>query len=166
MWFTNNTLEVKRVGSTLIAGFHKAKPPLIWSFDLERNHSFTLALQGEEGDWELGVTSPKGDFYSVTRFLSREDADEAFARVQKALMTEKRSTSWLVAKIAAAIAGFLVLMCVLLAVAFAVLQSRVIQSMSAVHAVSPAPMVEAPAHNPEAEPGVPVPADEFLKAPH
>lgn len=81
----NKKTEAKCNGMMLTAGFHGANPPLIWRFDLERNHSFTLALQGEEGDWELGVTSPKGDFYSVVHFLAREDAEEAFAKIEKIL---------------------------------------------------------------------------------
>jgi len=85
-------VEAKLVGSTLVAAFHQSTPSLIWKFDLERNHSFTLALQGEEGDLELGVTSSKGEFYPVARFASREDADQAFTAVQKALMT--RQYNW------------------------------------------------------------------------
>jgi len=84
--------EAKCNGAMLTVGFHAANPPLIWRFDLERNHSFTLALQGEDGDWELGVTSPKGDFYPVVHFIAREDAEEAFAKVEKVL--GKRSTVW------------------------------------------------------------------------
>lgn len=90
---TKKNVEAKRMGSTLVVAFHRANPPLIWRFDLERNHSFTLALQGEEGDWELGVTSPKGEFYTITRFLAREDAEEAFRITQKTLM--KKRCRWL-----------------------------------------------------------------------
>ena len=79
----NKKTEAKCNGSMLTVGFHAANPPLIWRFDLERNHSFTLALQGEDGDWELGVTSPKGDFYPVVHFAAREDAEEAFAGSKK-----------------------------------------------------------------------------------
>lgn len=74
-------LDVRRVGASLVATFAKANPPLIWRFDLERNHSFTLALQGDDNEWELGVTSPKGEFTPVARFPLREDGEEALARV-------------------------------------------------------------------------------------
>ncbi len=77
-------------GNSLFATFPNASPPLAWVFDLEKNHSFTVALQGEEGDWELGVTSPRGEFYSVARFLSRDDAQDAFQSVQCALLRKGR----------------------------------------------------------------------------
>ena len=84
-------VEAKRSGNTLIAAFHRANPPLVWRFDLERNHSFTLALQGDEGEWELGLTSPKGDFHPVARFALRDDAEDAFIKVEKILA---QSSSW------------------------------------------------------------------------
>src|ERR1700733_1220974 len=90
---TKKAVQAKLVGNTLVAVFRTSNPNLIWKFDLERNHSFTLALQGEEGDLELGVTSSKGEFYPIARFASQEDAEEAFTAVQKILMKGKRS--WL-----------------------------------------------------------------------
>jgi len=95
--YQKKSVEAKLVGNTLVAAFHASNPGLIWRFDLERNHSFTLALQGEEGDLELGVTSPKGEFYPVARFTSREEAEIAFSAVQKVLMTKRwqRPKGWL-----------------------------------------------------------------------
>jgi hypothetical protein len=93
----NKLTEAKCTGSMLTVGFHSANPPLIWRFDLERNHSFTLALQGEDGGWEFGVTTPKGDFYPVVHFAAREDAEDAFTKVERALLTN-RSTGSIVAK--------------------------------------------------------------------
>jgi hypothetical protein len=88
------SVDAKIIGPTptLVASFHNSQPPLIWKFDLERNHSFTLSLQGDE-EPELGVTSPKGEFYSVARFATSEDAELAFSVVQKALM--KRKVHWI-----------------------------------------------------------------------
>lgn len=96
MFFNQSkTVQAKLVGSTLVAAFHTSNPNLIWKYDLERNHSFTLTLQGEDGDFELGVTSPKGEFYAVARFATREDAEEALAAVQKVLMKRNStSTGW------------------------------------------------------------------------
>jgi len=92
-------VEVRRIGQTLVATFRNSNPPLIWKFDLARHHSFTLALQGDEGDLELGITSPKGEFYSIARFAVREDADLAFTAVQKVLMKKggrfKKLLAWL-----------------------------------------------------------------------
>jgi hypothetical protein len=84
--FPFGKVKARKIGTSLIVAYPEAMPPLVWKFDLEKNHSFTLALQGEEGDWELGVASPKGDFYQVARFLAREDAEKAFARTQNTLM--------------------------------------------------------------------------------
>src|ERR1700733_6265128 len=86
---TKKAVQAKLVGNTLVAVFRTSNPNLIWKFDLERNHSFTLALQGEEGDLELGVTSSKGEFYPIARFASQEDAEEAFTAVQKILMRRR-----------------------------------------------------------------------------
>ena len=87
------TTEAKLKGSLLTVGFYSAKSPLIWRFDLERNHSFTFSLQGDEGDWELGVTSLKGDFSSVAHFDEREDAEDALAVVEKTLSSKWGGTA-------------------------------------------------------------------------
>jgi hypothetical protein len=83
------SVETSLVGATLVAAFHDSRPPLVWRFDLERNHSFVLALEGDEGDCELGVTSQKGEFYPIARFAARADALEALVAVQKRLMKRK-----------------------------------------------------------------------------
>jgi hypothetical protein len=145
------TVEVKQIGNTLVAVFHTSDPSLIWKFDLERNHSFTLALQGEEGDLELGVTSPKGEFYPIARFGAQEDADEAFAAVQKILMKGKRGRLktffvWF--------GGFIALAIVVLAASH-YLGTRT-SRMESVTGISGASQM------PE---GVPLPADQVLKQP-
>jgi hypothetical protein len=84
--FGSTGTRIRRDGDTLTARLPRANPPLLWRFDLQHNHSFTLALRGADGDWELGITSLKGEFYPVARFASRADADEAFFRLQKRLM--------------------------------------------------------------------------------
>ncbi len=80
-----NVTEAKCDGTTLTAAFPTASPPLIWRFDLERNHSFTFSQRGGDGKWELGVTSPNGDFCSVAYFTSRAEADDALVKVGHAL---------------------------------------------------------------------------------
>ena len=85
-----NATEAKCDGTTLTAAFPTANPPLIWRFDLERNHSFTFSQRGGDGKWELGVTSPNGDFYAVAHFTSRAEADDALVTVGHAL-AHKRS---------------------------------------------------------------------------
>jgi hypothetical protein len=143
-------VEAKRVGSTLVAIFRASKPELIWKFDLERNHSFTLALQGDEGDLELGVTSPKGEFYPIARFAAREDADEAFLAVQKVLMKGKCSRAACLLKWA----GGLVLLLLIATFVAALMVGRglgVGQVWS-----SSAPVIQN---------GVPLPADQVLQPP-
>lgn len=96
MFASSKSIVAKLVGSNLVASFPNANPPLVWKFDLDRNHSFTVALQGEVGDWEIGVTSPKGEFYPVAHFPAKEDAEEALRKVQKVLMKKKHSKIWMV----------------------------------------------------------------------
>jgi hypothetical protein len=146
--------EAKCNGSMLTVGFHSANPPLIWRFDLERNHSFTLALQGEEGDWELGITTPKGDFYPVVHFVAREDAEEAFNKVEK-ILAKNRGVGPLIAKalmtvalVAVAIAAFVFL--------FGAFVNRAPSFTSSAITPSSGPAVIE---------GIPLSADDVLKAP-
>src|ERR1700722_5446352 len=88
-FLSKKSVDAKRVGASLVAAFHKANPPLVWRFDLERNHSFSLALQGREGDWQLGLNSPSNDVQVVARFASRPDAEQAFAETEKILAQGK-----------------------------------------------------------------------------
>ncbi len=92
--------EARLKGSMLTVGFYSAKSPLIWRFDLDRNHSFTLSLQGDEGDWELGVTTPKGDFISVAHFDEREDAEDALMKVEKTLASKWGGTAFVLKVVA------------------------------------------------------------------
>jgi hypothetical protein len=145
--------EAKCQGMMLIAGFHSANPPLIWRFDLERNHSFTLSLQGEEGEWELGITTPKGEFYPVVHFVAREDAEEAFEKVERAL-AQKRSKGSQIAK-----AVTLVIMAALTIVLGVGLSAHFLW-----HRAEPL-KATAIIPEPEIRNGIPLPADEVLKAP-
>jgi hypothetical protein len=161
--------QAKCTKDMLTVGFHTASPPLVWRFDLERNHSFTLSLQGEEGDWELGVTSPKGEFYPVVHFDAREDAEDALTVVEKAL-SRKRGSASLLTK-ALAFVGILAL----LILGSVVIYGSIIDHQLSASQFSPsatsldpsamAPSMAAPATSaPDAE-GVPLSADEVLKAP-
>ncbi len=159
-FFRKKPIETRLVGPNLVAAFHNANPPLVWKFDLDRNHSFTVALQGEDGDWELGITSPKGEFYPVAHFLVRENAEEALASVQKILMKKRCSKVWSVIRfllILIVVAGLLLVAGgYLMATGF----SRMGFLMPSLSAGSPpaAPSAMIPS-------GVPVPADQFLQAP-
>lgn len=147
--------EAKCDGMMLTAGFPAANPPLIWRFDLERNHSFTLSLQGEEGDWELGITTPKGDFYPVVHFAAREDAEEALAKVEKALTKKKRASS-LIVKAMMLVGGLAAIIALGVAVFGLFIEHKASEaSRPALSQISPA----------QAPFGVPVPADDVLKPP-
>lgn len=145
-------VRVKYAGPNLVAAFPAADPPLVWTFDLERNHSFTIALQGEEGDWELGLTSPKGEFYPVAHFRAREDADEALAKVQKVLMT-RRFSVWMA--LARFVGCFLLLAFLLLMAGYFLVSSHIKGAGLIPSAAPPVKM----------EDGVPMPADQVLRPP-
>lgn len=70
----------------LVVDFENSVPPMVWHCDLERVSSFTLLVRGSGDDWALGLVEHKGEFVSVARFDSREDAEDAFESVQKALV--------------------------------------------------------------------------------
>jgi hypothetical protein len=146
-------------GSMLTAQFNAANPPLIWRFDLERNHSFTLALQGESGDWDLGVTSPKGDFYSVVHFAAREDAEEALDAVGKALACRQRRCGVIGKTLLSVVLAALVITVSVVGYGFYV------KARPQSTAVSSAPGVVAPAPATAIQEGVPLSADDVLKPP-
>ncbi len=77
--------KAKIVDHTLVATFRASNPPVVWRMDLEKNHSFSLAIQKATGTWDLGIMSPKGEFAVVTRFDDRRAADEALATVESAM---------------------------------------------------------------------------------
>jgi hypothetical protein len=150
----NKKTEAKCNGDMLTVGFHGANPPLIWRFDLERNHSFTLSLQGEEGDWELGITTPKGDFYPVVHFIAHEDAEEAFIRVEK-ILAKRRGTASLVAKALAVVA----------ALALLIVGGVLVFGSYVSHRHSPTSSSAVTATPPAIKEGVPLSADDVLKPP-
>ncbi|MDE2028934.1 MAG: hypothetical protein KGI97_00045 [Alphaproteobacteria bacterium] len=145
--------KARLAGAMLTVGFHAAREPLIWRFDLERNHSFTLALQGEDGDWELGVTSPKGDFYPITHFAAREDAEEAFLAVEKAL-ARRKSFFGAIGK------AVLVLLVLALVVAAAVVGFGLY-----VGGPDSTPIAGVTSASPQLPEGVPLPANQVLQPP-
>ena len=153
-WLHKKSVTAKLVGPNLVASFPTANPPLIWRFDLERNHSFTLALQGENSDWEFGVTSPKGEFYSIAHFQSREAAEEAFAKTQKALMSKRATLLWTITKY---LIG-LVLFAFVLFVSFVLIMKLKLPHTSM--AMPSGLSLQQP------QQGIPQSADDILKAPY
>jgi len=153
----NKKTEAKCNGDMLTVGFHGANPPLIWRFDLERNHSFTLSLQGEEGDWELGITTPKGDFYPVVHFVAHEDAEEAFIKVEK-ILAKRKGTASLIAKALLAVAALALLVVggVLLFGFYVGHRTSPILSSTTVAPTTPPSQIKE---------GVPLSADDVLKPP-
>lgn len=150
------SVEAKRLDNSLVAAFHRATPPLIWRFDLERNHSFTLALQGDDGEWELGMTSPKGEFHPVAHFNSRDDAEEAFFRVEQVLAKTPLTTGDKILRVLAVVA---ILSFVAFIAFYGIRQKHTGQMIS----------YEAPLlghiDSPKIESGVPLTADEVLRPP-
>jgi hypothetical protein len=162
-------VDVRLVRSSLVASFAKATPPLVWNFDLKQTPSFTLALQGDDGDeWELGVMSLSGDFSPVARFPVREDAEEALAAVSAALANGR--FGWVVGTLR--ILGLIVL-------GLLIVQFGLSALVGLMHRGPQRPFVErdmmgappqpiAPSSLPLTSPppnGVPLPADEVLQPP-
>jgi hypothetical protein len=179
-FFHSKSITAKLVGHNLVASFATANPPLIWKFDLERNHSFTIALQGDAGDWELGITSPKGEFYPVAHFPMKEDAEEALAKVQKVLMKKKRSLFWGIVRwlVTLLLVGILVF-CAWSYLTFRMMSPMVSQGLSsglpaglpggrpAASFGGPPPLpMPAMQAAPAITPGVPLSADDVLQPPH
>jgi hypothetical protein len=152
-------VEVKRVGTSLVAAFHKAKPPLVWRFDLERNHSFSLALQGTEENWQLGLTTPTGEFQSVAHFVERADAEQAFTETEKILAQGKPTVASVILKII----GLLGLVFIAVLVFGFLVQNNYLPKLHSYSPIANTPVT--PPVKPEAKPGVPLPADEFLTPP-
>jgi hypothetical protein len=116
-------VRAKVVGHSLVASFRTSNPPTVWCLDLEKNHSFALAIQKRVEDWELGVMSPKGEFTVVARFDDRREVDRALASVEKAMFANPYATGakvWRISAMTAAILG--VILCG--AWVFAWMQSR------------------------------------------
>jgi len=146
-------VQAKLVGSTVVAAFRNSNPSIVWKFDLERNHSFTLALQGEEDDFELGVTSSKGEFYSVARFASREEAEEALLAIQKVLMKKKWS------RLRTVLTGAVGLFAIIVVYSF-------LNNLAGHTVLRKAPVnTSAPNQPAQIENGVPMPADQVLQPP-
>ncbi|MEJ0061720.1 MAG: hypothetical protein WDO70_00580 [Alphaproteobacteria bacterium] len=89
---SNAKVKAKIVGHTLVATFRVSNPPTIWRMDLDKNHSFAVAIQKHAADWELGIMAPKGEFTTVARFDDRLAVDEALAAVETAMFGNPNST--------------------------------------------------------------------------
>lgn len=160
-------LDVRRVQSSLVATFAKANPPLVWRFDLERNHSFTVALQGEGNEWELGITSPKGEFTPVATFPQREDAEEALVAISEELA--RGPFGWVMDFLKAAGIALLIMFVVLWAgsAAMRMFTPHLPPQIVATPVQPPTATMppKAPPPPPASENGVPLPADQVLKPP-
>ncbi|HUY68927.1 MAG TPA: hypothetical protein VMV79_06460 [Alphaproteobacteria bacterium] len=147
-------IKVRRVGSSLVASFASSRPPMVWTFDLKRHHSFAVVLEGEDGDCELGVTSPNGEFFSIARFAAREDGEAALGAVRKVLLRRPRRWLWLSGLFLTLVVG--AILAVLGAAAYVTL-----------HAFAPSASAARPAAAaPPPAFGVPLPANQVLKPPN
>lgn len=147
-----------RRGQILTVGFHNANPPLIWRLDLEQTHTFSMILQGAEGDWDLGMTSPRGEFTPVAHFSAREDAEDAFDEVEAALSAVQRGPLFRFFK------GVLYACILLIAVGEGIGLYKYLTELPAATKIA-APVVEQKAAPAAPEPGKPVSADDVLQAP-
>lgn len=157
--------KVKIVDQALVASFRDSNPPTVWRMDLEKNHSFAVAIQGREGDWELGIMSPRGEFTVVARFVTRGEVDVAFDGIQKALLSAGntlRRKLLRTAAVTAVIVGVIVL-------GVAVLQAMPASTPAQTMAASPSALNPSAMNQPAPPPaapiqsGIPLPADEVLR---
>jgi hypothetical protein len=144
---THKSVSAKMSGSTLVVSFQKSTPPLIWKFDLEKNHSFTVALQGEDNDLQLGVNSSRGEFTPIAHFSDRDSAEEAFMALQEILMKKQRGLG---TTVLAVLGGVFIIMIVVGAI------GKIVTSTQNKD-VSAGPQ--------QITPGVAVPADKVLQPP-
>ncbi len=154
----------RMIGQTLIATFRAASPPLIWQYDLEKNHSFSVTVQGEDGKWSLGVVAPQGEFVSVAKFNMRAEADEAFAAVERAMKRPRRLfrpwQGWV--RSALLIVLFLLLGLFAVKLIFGETSSNIVKPASNT-ATEPSLNVTKPTKS--GQTNVPLVADDFLKMP-
>lgn len=160
--------------SCLVAKFANSQPPMLWQFDLERNHSFTLTVRDRDEGAALGFLTPQGDFTAMATFPNREEAEEAMAAVQKALMRQRRRNSfdlwrWFWVGVTVLILVFCFSVLQGIAARKAALQTAVTSRVPAATAVAgtsgavPAPA--APEPKASMRNGVPLPADDLLTPP-
>ena len=169
---SGKSVEARRVGTSLVAAFHKANPPLIWRFDLARNHSFTLVLRKSGDQWILGLAPGENEFHPVACFASHAEAEEAFVTVEKILATSPYAWVRTTLKFFGFVAGgggvcaLLFLLCLW--------GLEVIRGLETTHTTNQAFIDGSPispsqppksAAAPVAKPGIPLPADEYLKPP-
>lgn len=72
----------------LVASFQTCSPAIVWHLDLDKTPNVTLTLRETDGEWELGYMPAQGDFVSVVRFDDREDAEEAYACLEKSFCVD------------------------------------------------------------------------------
>lgn len=77
----------------LLADFKTSNPPLLWQLDLEKLSNHTISLRETNGDWDLGLLLPQGDFTSVAHFDERSDAETAYDAVRRAIL-QGEPTQW------------------------------------------------------------------------
>lgn len=78
--------------SCLLVSFGASNPPLLWQYDLEKLSDHAMTLQEKNGEWDLGLSQPGGAFSPVAHFDERAPAEEAYARVSRALVCEAASS--------------------------------------------------------------------------
>ena len=78
----------------LVVSFQESEPPMLWHLDLEKTPNVTLSLREKEGEWDFGYKPADGDFVSVYCFDDRDDAQQAYASIEKVLLRGMPSFSF------------------------------------------------------------------------
>lgn len=82
--------KAKPIEHGVVAIFRESLPPSVWYLDTDKSHEFKLFMQAEEDGWALVMEVRKEGVSRVARFVEREDAERAMNVVQKALLKKGR----------------------------------------------------------------------------
>jgi hypothetical protein len=142
-------------GTCLTVNFRDSVTPVLWQLGLGGGQNAIITLRGKDDDWSIGLVEPKGEFTVVARFDNQEDAEAAFAEVQKTFMKGRSFWSyglwrWVVA--------------IVVIVGVMIIGSALTGSLSGSKSSSKT-TTEQSRSSGDPEKGVPLVADDVLKSP-
>lgn len=135
----------------LIGDLRDAVQPMLWRMELARVHAVAFRVVENGGVWELGIEGAKGEFTPVAAYKSADAANNAFARLSRALRTQgglKRLMGLI---------GFLIVLAI-----FAFTLSVVVPRLTGEQGLRATLPVRAPITLPQ---GQSIPADQALRPP-
>ena len=94
-------VQAKLTSRVLLVSIESADLPLVWQWDVEKNHTYVATLRRCESGWDLGVVLPQQEFAQIAHFENYETAETALTVVRQALMkgacqSKRRILRWVV----------------------------------------------------------------------